>query len=114
MKEMMKGTQGTAKVMLALLGGILMPILIWVALGVAICQKVRRAPQRKTSPTIGEVLSIAGLAIHGETATRAFRVRSASEINKILARAGMSLQDTGRTAHTGPKLTGFKPTPKRA
>ncbi len=121
----MKGTKqiarGTGKVMLALLGGILMPILIWVAFGVAISQKVRdRIPQRKPAPTIGEVLVAAGLIIEGETAAgkpvaaRVFRAQSASQINKILAKAGLSLYGTSKMAQPEPRLSEFKPAPRRA
>lgn len=61
----MKGTKkivrGTGKVMLALLGGILFPALIWVALGVAVNQMLReRRPKRAPAPTIGEILAAAG------------------------------------------------------
>jgi hypothetical protein len=56
MEKMMQSVRGVGKVLLALLGGILFPILIWVALGVAVYQKVReRAVQRKPTPTIGEI-----------------------------------------------------------
>lgn len=44
------------KVLLALLGGILFPILIWVALGVAINQKMC-AKKEVTVPTIGKFLA---------------------------------------------------------
>ncbi len=121
----MKGTKqiarGTGKVMLALLGGILMPILIWVAFGVAISQKAReRIPQRKPAPTIGEILAATGLTIEGETAAgkpvaaRVFRAQSASQINKILAKAGLSLHDTSKIAQPEPRLSEFKPAPRRA
>jgi hypothetical protein len=65
MKEIKRVAQGTGKVILALLTGILMPILIWVALGVAINQKLREKKLKQTSaPTIGEILTKAGLTIH--------------------------------------------------
>ncbi len=47
----MKGTKkivrGTGKVILALLGGILFPALIWVALGVAVTRGMRIGTPRK-------------------------------------------------------------------
>ena len=106
----MKGTKqiarGTGKVMLALLGGILMPILIWVALGVAISHKLReRAPQRKPAPTIGEILAAAGLSIESETATgepaaaKVFMQQPASELNKLLAKAGLSIHEEAIPKH---------------
>ncbi len=100
MENMMKGTKGTGKVILALLGVILMPILIWVALGVAISQKMReRAPKRKPAPTISEILATAGLSINGEaatgkmTATKVLMQQPAAELNRLLARAGLSIQE---------------------
>ncbi len=61
MKGMTKLARGTSKVFLALLGGILMPILIWVALGVAINKKPREKEVRQAEvPTIGEILTKAG------------------------------------------------------
>ena len=53
----MRIAKGTGKVALAVLVGVLMPVLIWVALGVAVTRKMRQpAPQRKTA-TIGEILA---------------------------------------------------------
>ena len=50
--------RGTGKVIMALSGGILMPILIWVALGTAINQMTReRRLQRKTAPTTDGILA---------------------------------------------------------
>ena len=46
MKTMKEITQGTGKVGLALLGGVLFPVLIWVALGVAAGQRVREGRPR--------------------------------------------------------------------
>ncbi len=61
MKGMTKLARGTGKVFLALLGGILMPILIWVALGVALNKKLREKEIRQAEvPTIGEILTKAG------------------------------------------------------
>jgi len=65
MKGMIKIAKGTGKVILALLTGILMPILIWVALGVVMNQKLREKRVKQTeTPTIGEILAKAGLNIH--------------------------------------------------
>ena len=51
MERMMRIARGTGKVILALLGVALMPILIWVALGVVVYQKMRqRQVQRKPVP----------------------------------------------------------------
>ncbi len=106
MERMMKTAKGAGKVMLAVLGGILMPILIWVALGVAISHKIReRAPQRKPAPTIGEILAAAGLTMEGETATgepvaaKVFMQQPASELNKLLAKAGLSIQEEAIPKH---------------
>lgn len=58
MERMMRIARGTGKVMLAILAGALMPILIWVALGVAVYQVMRqRQVQRKPVPTIGQILA---------------------------------------------------------
>ncbi len=106
MERMMKTTKGAGKVMLAVLGGILMPILIWIALGVAISHKIReRVPQRKPAPTIGEILTAAGLTIEGGTATgepvvaKVFMQQPASELNKLLAKAGLSIQEEAIPKH---------------
>ena len=58
MKELIKIARGIGKVILALLGAILMPILIWIALGVAINKKLREkeVPQMETE-TISELLA---------------------------------------------------------
>jgi len=62
--------RGVGKVILALLGGVLMPILIWVALGVAVYQRVHeKRVQREPAPTIGEILAAAGLTVQQETTT---------------------------------------------
>ncbi len=59
----MKGTKKigrvTGKVTLALLAGVLMPILIWVALGVAMTRRLGRL-QRAPAPTIRGILAAAG------------------------------------------------------
>ena len=106
MERTKKIAKSAGKVMLALLGGILMPILIWVALGVAISHKIReRAPQRKPAPTIGEILAAAGLTVEGEPATggpvaaKVFMQQPASELNRLLAKAGMSIQEEAIPKH---------------
>ena len=57
----MKGTKKigrvTGKVTLALLAGVLMPILIWVALGAAIYQGAK-AHKAQTVPTFGQILTV--------------------------------------------------------
>jgi len=91
---------------LALLGGVLMPILIWVALGVAVNQRAReRRVQRKPAPTIGEILVAAGLTIQGEATTgkamaaRVFMQQPVSEVGKLLARAGLTIHDEAAPKH---------------
>jgi len=93
--------------MLVLLGGLLMPVLIWVALGAALTQKARerRAGQRP-SPTIGEILTAAGLTLQEDgveidhaVAARTFTRRTASELDGILARAGLSLHEETAPRH---------------
>ena len=92
-------TKGAGKVVLALVGGALMPIWIWVAFGAAISQKLHeRSTQRKPAPTIGEILAAAGLSIQGEPilgktmASKVFARRSVSEIHELLAKAGLSIR----------------------
>jgi hypothetical protein len=60
MKGIKRVAKGIGKAMLAVLGGIFFPVLIWVALGVAINQKLmeRRRQQVRVS-TIGELLEVA-------------------------------------------------------
>ncbi len=59
MKGMMKIARGTGNVFLALLGGIFMPVLIWVALGVALNKKLReRSVQPEPTPAVGETLAL--------------------------------------------------------
>ncbi|MBM2824449.1 MAG: hypothetical protein HW402_113 [Dehalococcoidales bacterium] len=59
MKGMTKIARGTGKVFLALLGGIFMPVWIWVALGVAMNKKLREKEVRQAEvPTIGETLAL--------------------------------------------------------
>jgi hypothetical protein len=58
MNKMMRVTKGTGKITLAILTGILMPILLWVGLGVALNRKLRVKKQvTETAPTIGEILA---------------------------------------------------------
>ncbi len=53
------------KVLLALMGGILFPILIWIALGVALNQIIRSRKKVKIPmKTIKEILAAANLSIH--------------------------------------------------
>ena len=50
--------KGTAKVILALATGVLMPVLIWVAMGVAINRKMReKSAERKLAPAFDETLA---------------------------------------------------------
>ena len=61
MKEILKVAKGIGKVVLALLTAILMPILIWVAMGVVLNQKLREKKYKEaTAPTVGEILTKAG------------------------------------------------------
>ena len=96
MERVKQIARGTGKVILALLGGILMPILIWVALGVAVNQWVReRRLQRESAGTVGKILADAGLTFHwqapgGESMAAAlFMKQPMSEIRGLLARAGL-------------------------
>jgi len=58
MKTNKKIALGIGKVTLAILGGVLMPVLIWVALGVAINQKVHhKEAGREQAPTFGQILT---------------------------------------------------------
>jgi hypothetical protein len=64
MKGIMKVAKGIGKVILALLTAVLMPILIWVALGVALNKKLRGEVIRQTEvKTIGEILNRANQTI---------------------------------------------------
>ncbi len=53
MKGTKRITRGIGKVVLALLGAVFMPILIWVALGTA----VKQGTQRKATHTTREILA---------------------------------------------------------
>ncbi len=90
---------GVGKVILALLAGALMPIWIWVALGVAVNQKLHeRSAQRKPAPTIGQILAAAGLSIQGEAtqgeamASKVFAPQPVAEVHELLAKAGLTVQ----------------------
>ncbi len=64
MNGMMKAAKGTGKVLLAILAGVLMPIMIWVALGVALNKKLREKAARETEVRpLGEALTKAGQTI---------------------------------------------------
>jgi len=64
MKGMIKVARGTGKVVLALLAAVFMPVLIWVALGVALNKKLREKEARQAEvPTIGEILTEADQTI---------------------------------------------------
>ena len=57
MERTKRVVKGMGKVILALLTGVLMPLLIWVALGTAINRKmVEKSVQRKLSPAADETL----------------------------------------------------------
>ncbi len=72
MKEIKRIGRGIGKVFLALLGGILMPILIWVALGAFLTQKIReKRQQRMSTPTVAEILAAAGITIREDSLTSA-------------------------------------------
>jgi hypothetical protein len=59
MKKTKKIALGLGKITLAIVGGILMPVLIWVALGAAIYQKVhQKKAQTKAVPTLGQILRV--------------------------------------------------------
>ena len=53
----MRFAKGTGKVAFAILVGVRMPVLIWVALGVAVNQKLRQPAAQKKTATIGEILA---------------------------------------------------------
>ena len=57
MERMKRAMRGTGKVMLAVLAGVLMPVLIWIALGVAMNQKLRQRSVERKPATIGEILT---------------------------------------------------------
>jgi hypothetical protein len=61
MKALRKIALGTGKVMLAVLGCVLMPILIWVALGVAINQSTSKKRLKIKRPQDWDKSATAGL-----------------------------------------------------
>ncbi len=72
MKTIKRIGRGVGKVVLALLGGILMPVMIWVALGAFLTQKIReKRQQRMSTPTVAEILAAAGLTIREDSLTSA-------------------------------------------
>ncbi len=100
MKRIKRVAGGIGKVVLALIAGILFPIMIWVALGVAVSQKLReRKPERVLTPTIGEILAQAGLSVQTDTTTggaiaaKTFMQQPVSEVNKLIASAGLSIHE---------------------
>ncbi len=65
MEKVVKFVKGTGKVVLALLTGIFMPVLIWVALGAAVIQRQREKRLRKeVAPVIDNILADAGVTVH--------------------------------------------------
>ncbi|MDD4859305.1 MAG: hypothetical protein PHR56_03770 [Dehalococcoidales bacterium] len=61
MKKLMRAMKGIGKVFLAILGCLLMPVLIWVALGVALYQKTIAArAETKPVPTFRQILTDTG------------------------------------------------------
>ncbi len=98
--------KGVGKVILALVGGALMPIWIWVAFGVAMNQKLhQRGAQREPAPTIGEILAAAGLSIQGEATTvrttesKVLAQQSLSEVRELVAKAGLTIQEEPAFTH---------------
>ena len=64
MKGMKRVAKGIGKVVLVLLAGVLMPVLIWVAFGAALNQKLREQKlHRAPVLTIGDILKRSGLII---------------------------------------------------
>ena len=100
MEKVKRIARGAGKVSLALLGGVLIPILTPVALGVAVNQRVREKRLRQEpARTIGQILAAAGLTIQGEAtgdksvAVKVFMQQPVSEIGKLVAKAGLSIQE---------------------
>jgi hypothetical protein len=81
------------------------PMVIGFAIAGVYILRARRAHRRKPAPTIGEILTAAGLTIEGETATgqplaaRVFMQQPASELNRLLAKAGLSIQEEAIPKH---------------
>ncbi len=62
MKTFKKIALGIGKVLAAMIGCVLLPVLIWVALGVAIYQKTHQGEARKELvPTLGKILGVAAV-----------------------------------------------------
>jgi len=84
----------TPYVALFFLVGIFFPLLIWVALGVALYQWSREMALRRLR-TVGEILATAGLPIQwaatgdDSPATAMFPKRPVAEMRELLARAGL-------------------------
>ena len=58
MKRTMKVARGTGKVFLAMLCGVIIPILIWIGLGTAIVQRVRETRGKKVEVRrLGEAMN---------------------------------------------------------
>src|SRR4030042_1284308 len=99
MKRVKKIASGTGKVILALLTGVSLPVLIWVALGVVLYKKAHdMKSEQAPAPTIGEILRKAGLEIQEEAvegkpvAAKKFVHQPSSEIHRLLARGGVAIQ----------------------
>jgi hypothetical protein len=106
MKGMIRITKGTGKVIRALLTGILMPLLIWVALVVALIHKLREMKQMKVQPmTESEILERAGLTIQEQVATekspamKTIIQQPECEIFELLAKAGINAHVETETTH---------------
>lgn len=108
MEKAMKITKGASKVTLALLAGVLMPVLLWIALGVAADHKLQgRRLQRKAAPTIGDILAAAGLSIHEEATpgkTVAAKTFGQVEIRELLAKAGLTIHDEAAPADMSKQI----------
>ena len=100
MKTIMKIAKGTGKVIPALLTGILMPILIWVALGVALNRKLGEKKIKQTiKPATIDALARAGLFIQDEAARgkmvaeKITTQKPVLEIQEFLTKAGLTSCD---------------------
>ena len=94
----MKSLKRVANALLALVAGILFPLIIWIMLAVSLRElfqewMLRHAPAR----TIGDLLKAAGLSIDWQATeapmpvmvTCIFPLLSVSEVRQLLARAGL-------------------------
>ena len=52
------------KILVAIVGGVLMPVLIWITLGVVLHQKLQTRKYEKRIASINEILKEAGLSLH--------------------------------------------------